>query len=78
MFVIVVVFPNLSTLERKNKEFGPQIRILREISSLEPAPKVWKPMSRSKNSDVLICVEHFCPSSSRFPEGCKFRNPVRI
>ena len=38
-----------SPLELKNKDFGPQIRILRELSSLEPAPQVWKPKSRSKN-----------------------------
>ena len=32
-----------SNLELKNNTCGPQFRILREISSLEPAPKVWKP-----------------------------------
>ena len=42
-------FPTFSAWELRNKVNGPQIRILREISSLEPAPKVWKPKSRSKN-----------------------------
>ena len=40
-------FPIFSTLELKNMDFEPQNRILREISALGPAPKVWKPMSRS-------------------------------
>ena len=43
-----------STLELKNKKSGPQIRILREISSLEPAPKVWKSKSRSKNPGFYL------------------------
>ena len=35
-----------STLELKFEYFGVQIRILREISCLEPAPNVWNPKSR--------------------------------
>ena len=47
LFLLFIVFDfPTSTLELKNKKFGPQIRILREVSSLEPAPKVWKPKSR--------------------------------
>ena len=49
--VIVLVFPICSSLELRNKTVGLQIRILREISSLDPAPKVWKPLSRSENWD---------------------------
>ena len=41
------VFPNFLMLELKNKKFRFQIRILREMSFLEPAPKVWKPKSKS-------------------------------
>ena len=41
--------PTCSTLELRNKPIGPRIGILREISSLEPAPKVCKPKSRSKH-----------------------------
>ena len=39
-FLIVSVFPTFSTLELKHDRFGPAIRILREISSVEPTPKV--------------------------------------
>ena len=42
-------FPKCSVLELRNKINGPQIWILREISFLEPAPKVWKQKSRSNN-----------------------------
>ena len=45
-----ILFPKFSTLELKHTKHGPQIRILREISSLEPAPIFWKPKSRSKNA----------------------------
>ena len=54
LIFIVSVFPKFSTLELRNKIDGPQIRILLEIFSLEPAPKVWKPVSRSQNNDLLI------------------------
>ena len=47
---IILVFPIFSPLELKHEGFGPQIRILRKKSSLEPVPKVWKPMSRSQNN----------------------------
>ena len=49
MIFIVFVVRKFSTLELKNDKNEPQIRILREISSIEPAPKVWKPKSRSKS-----------------------------
>ena len=55
-FCIVFVFPTCSTLELKKKTCGSQIRILYDISSLEPAPKVWKPMSRSINCNFNIFV----------------------
>ena len=42
LMFIVFGFPMFSTLELRKKINGPQIRILREISSLELAPKVWK------------------------------------
>ena len=40
--------------ELKNQKLGPQIRILRGISSSEPAPKVWNPKSRSLTRDFYI------------------------
>ena len=49
-----IVFPKFSTLELINNQFGPSTRILREISSLEPAPKVWTSKSRSKNIDCCF------------------------
>ena len=42
-------FPIFSTLELKNEKVGPPIWIIHEISSLEPAPKVLNPKSRSKH-----------------------------
>ena len=50
---IVFVFPKCSMLELKNKECERGTRILREISSLEPAPKVWNPKSRSPTGFLL-------------------------
>ena len=35
------------TMELKSNKFEPKIRILRGIALLEPAPKVWKPNSKS-------------------------------
>ena len=43
------VFPNFSLLDAKIGISRPQIRILREISSLEPAGKLENPASRPKN-----------------------------
>ena len=40
-------------LELEIRQFGSEIRILREISPLEPAPKVWNPKSRSENEEVM-------------------------
>ena len=37
-FVVVSVFPKCSMLEVENKKFRPNIQIIREMSSLEPAP----------------------------------------
>ena len=45
-------------LELKNKTFGLKIQILYEIPFQEPAPKVWKPMTRSKNNDFYFCIEN--------------------
>ena len=58
-FFIVCVFPKFSTLEIKNKKFGPQIRTLHEMSSLEPAPKVCKPMSRSQSPSFYVVFEQY-------------------
>ena len=54
-----LVFPKFSTLEVKHQKFGHQIRILRKKSSLEPAPKVWEPMSKShvREYNPLIGIE---------------------
>ena len=41
-----IVFFLFLTLEFKSNKPGPQIRILHEMSFLEPAPKVWNPNSR--------------------------------
>ena len=77
IFSIVVVFHIFSTLELKNKKVGPKIRIICEISSLEPAPTVWNPMYRSPQRDLYLCIEDVFPSHSRFPEGFNVRNPFR-
>ncbi len=37
-------------------DFGPEIQILREISSLEPAPKLWQLKSWSENEDFFLFV----------------------
>ena len=58
MIFIVFVFPSYSTLELIDKVNGPQIRITCEISAPEPAPKVWKPKSRSKYVNCVICIEN--------------------
>ena len=70
------VFPIFWSLDAGIGDFWPQIRILREISSLEPAPKVWKPKSRSQNVGFIVYKQMF-PSLSRAPEGYKVRSPVR-
>ena len=60
--LIDFVFLNISTLELKHDKFGLHIRILHEISSLEPAAKVWKPMSRTTTSDfVLFSINKYIP-----------------
>ena len=46
-------------LELEIRHFGPQIRILREISSLEPAPKVWKLKSWSENEETIFEISLF-------------------
>ena len=56
-FFIDFVFPKVSTLELGNKTNGPRILILHEISSLEPAPKVQKPKSKSKTVDFVCLFE---------------------
>ena len=52
-----LVFPNIWPLDAGIGYFWPQIRILREISSLEPAGNVQNPKSRSENDEInfLIC-----------------------
>ena len=48
------VFPNFSPLAEGVQYVLYQIRNLREIPSLEPPPKVWKPKSRSKTLGVDV------------------------
>ena len=55
----ITAFSNRLTLELRNNKFRPQIRILREISSLEPVPKVWKPKSRSKHMNFMFLVNTY-------------------
>ena len=50
-----------SPLELEILHLGPEIRILREISSLEPAPKVWNPKSWSEKEDVICLISCFSP-----------------
>ena len=76
IFFIVFVFLKFPTLELKHNKFEPKIRIIRESSSLETAPKVWKPKFKYKNND-FVCVVRCVPSFSRLPEGYKVRYPVR-
>ena len=52
--VLGFVVPKLSMLELTNKKVGPRIRILRETSSLEAAPKVCNPKSSSENEEMYI------------------------
>ena len=54
---IFLVFRNLSTPEPTNNKYGPQIRILGEFSSREPAPNVWKQKSRSKKSKLFTRIK---------------------
>ena len=51
VFFIDFVVSMFSKLELKNEL---QIRILREIASLEPAPKVWKPKSMSPQREFYM------------------------
>ena len=53
------VFHIFLTLELEHKKVGPQIRILRELSSLEPAPKVLIPKSRSPNQELDVFVDNY-------------------
>ena len=48
----MVVFPNFWALDTGILQIWPNIRILREISSPEPAGKVQNPESRSKNEEI--------------------------
>ena len=61
LFIVLAVstFPTYSMLQLNNKKFGPQIRIVRGNSSLEPAPKVWKQNSRSKNPSLCFLVRTY-------------------
>ena len=47
-----VGFPNFWPLEVKMEYSGPEIRILREISSPEPAGNVISPQSRLKSGQI--------------------------
>ena len=77
LFVIVFVLPKLSTLDVRNNNVVPQIRILHEISSPEPAPKVWKPKSRSECEEFKCFYANTFSSFSRLPVGFKFGNLAR-
>ena len=48
-----------SPQDAKHDHFGPQIRILREKSSLEPAGKLPNPESRSKYDQTYILITFF-------------------
>ena len=52
--LLMLFFQMFSPLELDIRDFGAHIRILREISSLEPAPKAWNPKSRSENEDINL------------------------
>ena len=58
MFYILWFLLIVSTLEHTNHK-GTQIRILCEISYLEPAPKVWKPKSRSPHPGLYLLLKTY-------------------
>ena len=62
-------FPICSTLEVKSNKIGATIRILHEMPSLEPAPKVWNPESRSENLKYDFVVLTVLPIISPLAEG---------
>ena len=45
-------------LELKRKNIGLKIRIIHELSSLEPVPKVCHPKYRSDNEDIYLIAQH--------------------
>ena len=53
--ILVIAFLKISPLVEGTSYFLLQIRNLCEISSLEPAPKVWNPKSRSPNKGFWMC-----------------------
>ena len=56
IFVSMIVFRKFSTLEINNNKFGPQTRIIHDIFSLDPVPKVWNPKSRSQSDrNMALC-----------------------
>ena len=52
LHIYSVWFPHAFVAGAQKQKNRPKNRILREMSSLEPAPNVRKPMSRSKNIDL--------------------------
>ena len=60
---IRIVFPMFCLLGSGFGYFWPQIRILREISSLEPAPKVKIPEFRSENDEIYFLMCFFLIAS---------------
>ena len=52
------IFPNVWPVDARLEYFGPEIRILREKSSLQPAGKLLNSASRPKSGqkDFLICL----------------------
>ena len=47
-------FPNFSPLDAGIAQFGPEFRILREISSSEPDSQVWNRILASKTSTLCL------------------------
>ena len=57
-------FPNFSPLDAGIPQFGPEIRILREISSSEPDSQVWNRISSLKNLKRYVLTCFFVNSMS--------------
>ena len=56
---ILFVFPNFLTLELENKNFGLQLRILRDDCPLQPAPQGWNPKSREYLTICCVIVLNY-------------------
>ena len=65
------VFPYFSLLAPRIEHFGPQIRSLPEISSLEPDSHVWNRKSSLKNLKVMFYLFYSIMGLSHF--SCVFK-----